>query len=142
MNDPPSRVMAVGRADLQGLQLLESCLFRWIFDGATRRFRRTPRHAMVWVDSTADWTEYHRLDIDDAHACFVVSLDEARTRVLRAWIHTDPCRRCQRNESSTGLILGWKKRVRIRDARLALDHDGGGHPLRPYGGWAGPEDVR
>ncbi len=36
MNDHPSRVMP-GRADIQGLKLLESCSFHWIFDGATRR---------------------------------------------------------------------------------------------------------
>lgn len=145
MNDHPSRVMT-GWADVQGLQLLESCSFRWIFDGATRRFRRTPRDAMVWLDSPAEWTEYHHLEIDDARSCFVVGLDESGTRVLRAWLHTDPCRRCERDGSSTGelqqRIVVWKERLRVRDARLALGRDGGRHPLRPFGGWARPKGVR
>jgi hypothetical protein len=97
MNDHPSRVMT-GRADVQGLQLLESCSFRWIFDGATRRIRRTPRDATV------------------------------------------------RDGTSTGelqqSILAWKEQLRVRHARLVLGRDGGRHPLRPFGGWAGPQGVR
>ena len=75
----PSQVMP-GRANIQGLQLLESCSFHWIFDGATRRFRRTPRDAAVWSESSEAWTEYHHLEIDEARSCFVVGLDEAGTR--------------------------------------------------------------
>jgi hypothetical protein len=145
MNDHPSRVIP-GRADVQGLHLLESCSFRWIFDGATRRFRRAPRDAMVWLDSSAEWTEYHDLEIDDARSCFAVWLDEAGTRVLRAWLHTDPCGRCERNGSSTGelrqRILAWKKQLEVRDIRLALDGDGRRHPLRPFGGWTDSGSVR
>lgn len=91
-----------GRPDIQGLLLLESCSFRWIFDVAAHRFRRTPRDARVWLDSTESWTEYHTLDIDDSRSCFVVGLDEAGTHMLRAWLHTDPCARCGRGERATG----------------------------------------
>jgi hypothetical protein len=143
MNDHRSRVVP-GQADIQGLQLLESCSFRWIFDGATHRFRRTPRDAGVWLESSAAWTEYHHLEIDDARSCFVVGLDEAGTRVLRAWLHTDPCRRCGRDGRSTDelqlRILACKARLRVRDHRLALSRDGGRHPLRPFGG-LGPSRV-
>lgn len=136
MNDHPSRVMP-GRADIQGLKLLESCSFHWIFDGATRRFRRTPRDASVWPESSGAWTEYHRLEIDDARSCFVVGLDETGTRVLRAWLHTDPCHRCGREVRSTDElqvgILAWKTRLRAND-RFAPSRVGGRHPLRPYGG--------
>ena len=86
-----------GRPDIQGLQLLESCSFRWIFDGAAHRFRRSPRDARVWLDSTAAWTKYHSLEIDEARSCFVVELEEGGTRMLRAWLHTDPCGRCSRD---------------------------------------------
>ena len=145
MNDHPSRVMS-GRADIQGLQLLESCSFRWIFDGAAHRFRRTPRDARVWLDSAAVWTEYHHLEIDDSRSCFVVGLDEAGTRFLRAWLHTDPCDRCGRDGRSTGelqhWILAWKERLRVRDARRGLSRDAGRHPVRPFGGWAHPEGAR
>lgn len=141
MNDQPSQVMP-GRADIQGLLLLESCSFHWIFDGATRRFRRTPRDAAVWPESSAAWTEYHHLEIDDARSWFVVGLDEAGSRVLRAWLHTEPCHRCGRDlRSSDELqvgILTWKTRLRVHDDRFALPRDGGRHPLRPFGGWGPP----
>lgn len=100
MNDHPSTAMP-GRADVQGLQLLESCSFHWIFDGTTRRFRRTPRNAMVWLDTPAEWTEYHHFEIDEARSCFVVGLDEAGTGVLRDWLHADPCHRCERDRTSS-----------------------------------------
>ncbi len=97
----PPRVTP-GRPDILGLQLLESCSFRWIFDVATRRFRRSPRDARVWLHSTVAWTKYHTLDIDDSRSCFAVGLDEAGTHILRAWLHTDPCDRCGRGEHSRG----------------------------------------
>jgi hypothetical protein len=140
MNDHRSRVMP-GRADIQGLQLLESCSFHWIFDGATRRFRRTPRDAAVRSESAEAWTEYHHLQIDDARSCFAVGLDENRAQVLRAWLHTDPCHHCGRDVRSTGEHLGgipgWKTRFRVHD-RFALNGAGKRHPLRPFGGW-GPQ---
>ena len=145
MNDHPPPVMP-GRADIQGLQLLESCSFSWIFDGTTRRFRRTPRDARVWLESQAEWTEYHRLEIDDARSCFVVALDEANARVLRAWLHSDPCPRCGRDGSSTSelesRIQEWKARLRVRDVRFALFGEGVRHAVRPFGGWARPEGAR
>jgi hypothetical protein len=94
----PSRVRP-GRPDIQGLQLLESCSSRWIFDVTAHRFRRSPRDARVWLDSSEAWTEYHSLEIDDSRSCFVVELDEGGTSVLRAWLHTDPCDRCGRETS-------------------------------------------
>lgn len=93
MTDRSPRVVP-GRAEIQGLQLLESCSFRWIFDGATRRFRRTPRDAAVWFESSAEWTGYHHLEIDEERSRFSVGLDEAGTRVVRARLHSDPCRHC------------------------------------------------
>lgn len=83
-----------GRAEIQGLQVLESCGFTWIFDEATLRFRRVPRHAGVGLDVPAGWTPYHRLEIDGARNSFVVALNEAGTRILRAWLHIEPCERC------------------------------------------------
>lgn len=103
----PSRV-TLGRAEIQGLQLLESCSFRWIFDGTTRRFLRTPRDARVWLDAPEAWTEYHHLEIDEARSCFVVELDDARTRLLRAWLHTDRCHRCRDGErAAVSSVSGW-----------------------------------
>jgi hypothetical protein len=141
MNDLPPRV-APGRVEIQGLQILDSCSFRWIFDGATNRFRRTPRDAAVWCESLADWTEYHHLDIDEARSCFVVGLDEERTRLVRAWLHSDPCRRCGRNGGSTGdlqfLIQAWKDRLRVLEPRFIPSTNGARPPLRAFGGWGMP----
>jgi hypothetical protein len=82
--------------DIQGLQLLESCAFTWLFDDATHLFRRMPRDARVGHDGLTAWTPYHRLEIDGSRSCFVVWLDEAGTRRLRAWLHVHPCERCSR----------------------------------------------
>ena len=92
----PHLVIAQRAADIQGLQLLESCSSRWIFDVTTRRFRRTPRDTAVWLKSPDDWMDYHRLDVDHDRSCFVVGLDEGGTRKLRAWLHSEPCDRCGR----------------------------------------------
>lgn len=110
-----------GRPEIQGLQLLESCSFHWIFDPGAHRFRRTPRHARVRFCSPETWTDYHRLEIDDARSSFVVALDEAGTRILRAWLHTDPCDRCGRDGRATLdlqlRIQWWKERLNVRDPR-------------------------
>lgn len=79
-----------GRATIQGLQLLESDAFTWIFDRATFLFRRVPRDAGVNPDVPAGWTPYYRLEIDEARSCFMVALDEAGTRLLRARLRVDP----------------------------------------------------
>lgn len=135
-----------GRAELQGLQLLESCSFRWIFDATTHRFRRTPRDAGVWLDSHEAWTEYHRLEIDEWRSCFVVGLDEGGTRILRAWLHAEPCDRCGRDGGTTGdlqvRIRAWKERLRVREPRWTPDRESRPRALRPFGGWARPEGAR
>ena len=98
---------------------------------------------MVWFESPAVWTEYHRLEINDSMECFAVDLDDAGTRVLRAWLHTDPCPRCRRDGRSPDelqlRILVWKQRLRARDPRLDRSREGARHPLRPFGGWTRPE---
>ena len=81
-----------GRADIQGLHVLQSDAFTWIFDGATLRFRRVPRDATVSPAGPAAWTPYYRLVVDEARSSFMVALDEAGTRLLRARLHVDPAR--------------------------------------------------
>ena len=73
--------------DIQGLQILESCAFTWVFDGATRRYRRMSREARFGLDNLTDWRPYDHLEIDGSRACFVVALDEAGSQVVRAWLH-------------------------------------------------------
>jgi hypothetical protein len=84
-----------GRADMAGLQVLESCSSTWIFDEASHRFRRVPRGAPVSLAVPARWAEYHRIDLDESRSSFTVELDPHGTRLLRASLHHDPCPRCQ-----------------------------------------------
>jgi hypothetical protein len=123
--------------DIQGLQLLESCAFTWVFDAATHRFRRMPRDARVSFDVPTDWRPYHRLEIDGSRACFAVALDEGGTQVIRAWLHEEPCGRCSAESEALGdakrRILWWKEHLRVVDGRVAAPRLR--HPLRPYGGW-------
>ena len=123
----PFRAVSGRAAVVQGLQLLESCSFRWIFDDTTHRFRRTPRDARVWLECPEDWAEYHHLKIDESRSCFAVALDEGGTRILRAWLHHDPCQRCGRGDRSTG------------DLQLRTNS---GRPRRAHGGWLRPEAAR
>ncbi|MEW6475779.1 MAG: hypothetical protein AB1679_26280 [Actinomycetota bacterium] len=129
--------------DIQGLQLLESCAFTWVFDGATRRFRRAPREAAVDREGLSDWRPYHHLEIDGSRACFRVTLDEAGSYALRAWIHVDPCVRCSPGHETLGdskqRILWWKEQLRVVNRRVAAPRSR--HPLRPFGGWSSADGA-
>lgn len=135
------RPVIAGRADIEGLWLLESCAYNWIFDGATQLFRRMPRDTTVDLDVPAAWTPYHQLEVDEARSCFVVTLDEAGTRLLRAWLHTDPCSLCRVQWQPLGeairSIRWWKQRLNVVDQRLP--RTGRIQFLRPFGGWPAEE---
>jgi len=135
------RPVIAGRADIQGLHLLESCAYTWIFDGATLLFRRMPRDASVDLEVPAAWTPYHRLEVDGARSCFVVTLDEGRTQPLRAWLHSDPCPRCcvewQPLGEALRSIRRWKQRLNVVDQRFP--RTGRNQLLRPFGGWPAGE---
>ncbi len=134
-----------GRAEIQDVQVLDSCAFTWIFDGATRLFRRIPRYAHVSLDAPSPWTPYHRLDIDSRRSCFVVRFNEEETRLLRAWLHVDPCDRCSAEWETLGdskqRLQWWKQRLNVVDQRLLRGQIGRNHPLRPFGGWATAEGA-
>jgi hypothetical protein len=135
MIEDPQRIMP-GTAGIEGLQLLESCGFAWIFDCTSRHFRRIPRAARVGYDAWSAWTTYHRLEIDETRGCFLVVLDDAGGRALRAWLHADPCRRCSPEwetlTDSRHSIRWWKEELRVVERRSTRS---GRHPLRPLGGW-------
>ena len=92
-----------GREDIAELQLLESCSFTWVFDRPAHRFRRVPLGAPLNLEVPAPWAEYHRLDIDESHACFTVELDGLGTRILRVSLHRDPCTHCRRVGRRSGV---------------------------------------
>lgn len=95
-----SSVGIPGRAEVQAVQILESCSFTWIFDTATHRFRRVPRDATVSLELPAPWASYRRLDIDDDRSCFTLELDDGAR--IRAWLHAEPCSRCGRSGPPAG----------------------------------------
>lgn len=75
--------------------VIESCHTTWVFDVNRQRFRRVPRgSAMETPVPAAEWTDYFALEIDPDSDAFVVSLNEAGTRLLRSYQHHDPCPQC------------------------------------------------
>jgi hypothetical protein len=139
MIEDPQRVGPVPVA-LQGLHLLESCAFTWIFDGATHLFRRVPRNARVTLGIPAAWTPYSRLELDTTRSSFVVVLDETGTRLLRAWLHVDPCDRCTPEAAMAAdaktHILWWKEQLKVVSRQPRKPH-----PLRPFGRSLGTEGA-
>jgi hypothetical protein len=77
------------------VRILESCHSLWLFDPSRMRFRRLPRDADLDVPcSDGDWIGYHSFDMDLVMGTFVVGLNPEGTRLLRAWVHDEPCRHC------------------------------------------------
>jgi hypothetical protein len=77
------------------VRVLSSCHSLWLFDPARMRFRRLPRGAHLGVPATdSDWTDYHSFELDLAAGMFVIGLNPEGTRLLRAWVHDEPCRHC------------------------------------------------
>ena len=90
---PPS----VETLNLNGasVRVLESCHSLWIFEPERGRFRRVPRGTRLDMPSPEnEWTPYYRLELDASSGAFSVGLNPDDTRVLRSWLHVDPCRHC------------------------------------------------
>jgi hypothetical protein len=74
---------------------LESCHSTWIFDPRQLRFCRILRGIAVGRRRiSTEWRPYWELEIDPQGRNFTVFLDEARTRLVRASIHTPSCAMC------------------------------------------------
>ena len=86
---------------------LRSCHSLWIFDVEHRRFRRLPGAVTAdIVAGSGDWQTFVALHIDPATGAFRVVLNEERTRVIRSWLHDEPCVHCGVDSSAqTGEIL-------------------------------------
>ena len=77
------------------VRVLESCHSLWIFEPARGRFRRVPRGTRLDMPSPEnEWTPYYRLELDASSGAFSVGLNPDDTRVLRSWLHAEPCRHC------------------------------------------------
>lgn len=75
---------------------IDSCHSRWVFDTERLRFRRVPKGpGLESLMATTEWRPYHELLIDSQSDAFVVILNEAGTRMLRSWRHTEAvCSQC------------------------------------------------
>lgn len=77
------------------VRVLESCHSMWIFEPERGRFRRVPRGTRLDMPSPEnEWTSYYRLELDTSSGAFSVGLNPDDTRVLRSWLHVEPCRHC------------------------------------------------
>jgi hypothetical protein len=87
-------------------QVIESCNSTWVFDAAGKRFRRVPKGTPLDLPtSAADWETYVKLEVDVDSDAFLVTLNEAGTRLLRSYRHTDPCAQCDPGDATTELSL-------------------------------------
>ena len=74
---------------------LDSCHSTWIFDTRQLRFCRILRGIAVGQRRiSTEWRPYWDLDIDPHARTFTVTLNEARTRLIRSSIHTQDCVGC------------------------------------------------
>ena len=76
------------------VRVLESCHSLWIFDVEHRRFRRLPGAVSADIAGPGNWEPFVALHVDPASGAFRVTLNEERTRVLRSWLHDEPCPHC------------------------------------------------
>lgn len=92
---------AVERAGMD-LRVLHSCHSTWYFDPSRRRFQRVPHG--IDVAPEGEWTHYHRLEVDTSGS-FMVTLNDEDTRMLRSWVHAEPCPHCRLGDRTEELKL-------------------------------------
>jgi hypothetical protein len=75
--------------------VIESCHSTWLFDTDRRLFRRVLKGLDLDVEeaSTA-WRPYDRLDLDSRSDSFMVIVEPAGSRAVRAWRHVAGCPHC------------------------------------------------
>lgn len=114
--------LAVEEVEVGGMaiRVLESCHSIWIFDPGRMRFRRVPRGTRLDMPSPeSDWKPYYRLEVEPSSGAFAVGLNEDDTRVLRSWLHIEPCRHCASDQ--TGEISLDAIRRNLESRPLAAD---------------------
>lgn len=105
-----------GRAD-NGVQMIESCNSTWLFDSARLRFRRVPKGTSLDVPaSPEEWERYYTLELDPDSDAFVVTLNEAGTRLLRSYRHRVPCPHCGGNATTELSLEAVKHGADVDDA--------------------------
>ena len=82
-------------ADPEGFLVVDSCHSTWLFDAPAHRFRRILKGLEVDPALAAtDWRPYFRLELAEDSEAFVVVLNEAGTRRIRSWRHSEGCEQC------------------------------------------------
>jgi len=73
------------------MTVVDSFVYRWVFDTEARRFRRVPRTMRLdVVESHTGWLSYEELRFDDATSSFTVVLNASGTKVLQATWEAEP----------------------------------------------------
>jgi hypothetical protein len=105
---------------------IESCTFTWVFDFRRRRFRRVPSGTSVTgPEPPGAWIAYHRIDLHGDTGCFAVTLNPEGTRILRSWLHVQPCRHCGPVPSGSASMADLTELVECWRAEMrAVDCDG------------------
>jgi hypothetical protein len=102
---------------VEDVRVLESCHSLWIFEPGRGRFRRVPRGTRLDMPPQEnEWTPYYRLELDASSGAFSVGLNPDDTRVLRSWLHVDPCRHCSNDQTGE---------LSVEALRRTLDSAGG-----------------
>ena len=90
ISTPATNSADAGRAER--LLVLESHNSTWLFDEVDHLFARVRRGGSL--ESAMTWRSYDRLIIQADSEAFLVFLDHAGTRLLRARRHVVPCNAC------------------------------------------------
>jgi hypothetical protein len=116
-NDIAARTTVERPPTVDDVRVLESCHSLWIFEPGRGRFRRVPRGTRRGKPPQAnEWTPDYRLELDASSGAFSVGLNADDTRVLRSWLHADPCRHCSSDQTSE---------LSVEALRRTLDSAGG-----------------
>jgi hypothetical protein len=104
-SSPAGRAGAAAVEKGAGVVVIDSCHSTWLFDEPALRFRRILKGLEVDPSLAAtDWRPYVRLELAEDSEAFVVVLDEAGTRRIRAWRHVEGCEQCD-GETTTELSV-------------------------------------
>lgn len=85
------------------LEVLESCLYTFVFDTERRRFRRVPRGTRIDGLTPGEWLPYDRVTVDSEAGTFRVVLNREGTRLMSAGWHGQDCP-CEAKLASTAVL--------------------------------------
>jgi len=81
------------------MERIDSCHSVWVLDTEDKRFVRLPQGSKA--DAAAlrgKWEPYFGYEVHDDGA-HVLALNEAGTRLMRFWEHTEACPHCARDKT-------------------------------------------